>query len=77
LRETDEKYRSLVEATSDWIWEVDHEGVYTYTNSKVKEILGYEPEEIIGKMPFDFMLPDEQKRLSEWFRDILASPQTF
>ena len=77
LRETDEKYRSLVEATSDWIWEVDHEGVYTYTNSKVKEILGYEPEEIIGKTPFDFMLPDEQKRLSEWFRDILVSRKPF
>ena len=77
LKETEEKYRSLVEATSDWIWEVDIGGAYTYTNSKVKEILGYEPEEIIGKTPFDFMLPDEQERLSEWFGNILESHKPF
>ena len=77
LKESEEQYRSLVEATSDWIWEVDNEGVYIYTNSKVKEILGYEPEEIIGKTPFDFMLPDEQERLSEWFGNILESHKPF
>ena len=77
LKESEEKYRSLVEATSDWIWEVDIEGVYTYTNSKIKDILGYEPEEILGKTPFDFMLPDEQKRLTEWFKDTLESHKPF
>jgi PAS domain S-box-containing protein len=77
LRESEEKYRSLVEATSDWIWEVDNEGVYTYTNSKIKDILGYEPEEIIGKTPFDFMAPDEQERLAGWFRDTIESRKPF
>lgn len=77
LRKSEEKYRSLVEATSDWIWEVDNDGVYTYTNYKIKDILGYEPEEIIGKTPFDFMAPNEQERLTEWFRDILESRKPF
>jgi len=77
LRESEEKYRSLVEATSDWIWEVDNDGVYTYTNSKIMDILGYEPGEIIGKTPFDFMVPNDQKRLTEWFRDILESCKSF
>ena len=39
--------------------------------------MGYEPEEIIGKTPFDFMLPDEQERLSEWFGNILESHKPF
>ena len=77
LRESEEKYRSLVEVTSDWIWEVDNEGVYTYTNSKIKDILGYEPEEIIGKTPFDFMVPDEHERLAGWFRDTIESRKFF
>jgi PAS domain S-box-containing protein len=77
VRESEEKYRSLVEATSDWIWEVDNNGVYRYSNSKIKDILGYEPEEIIGKTPFDFMAPNEQERLTEWFRDILEFPKSF
>ena len=76
-RMSKKKYGSLVEATSDWIWEVDNDGVYTYTNSKIKDILGYEPREIIGKTPFDFMLPNDQKRLSEWFKDILESRKPF
>ncbi len=77
LRESEEKYHSLVEATSDWIWEVDNDGLYTYSNFKIKDILGYEPEEIIGKTPFDFMVPNEQERLTEWFRDILESRKPF
>ena len=48
LRESKEKYSSLVESTTDWIWEVDTESVYTYSNSKIKDILGYELEEVIG-----------------------------
>ena len=77
LRDSEEKYRSLVETTTDWIWEVDNDGVYTYTNSKIKDILGYEPEEIIGKTPFDFMVPNEREQLAEWFRDFLESGKSF
>lgn len=64
LRESRERYRSLVETTSDWIWEVDAEGVYTYASPKVKELLGYEPEEVVGKTPFDFMAPAEARRVA-------------
>ena len=49
LRESEERFRSLVETSSDWIWEVDREGVYTYCSPKVKDLLGYEPDEVIGK----------------------------
>jgi PAS domain S-box-containing protein len=62
LRESEARFRSLVEATSDWIWEVDEQGVYTYASPKVKDVLGYVPDEVIGKKPADFMTPDEQTR---------------
>ncbi|AQT67517.1 Phytochrome-like protein cph1 [Anaerohalosphaera lusitana] len=55
LREQEEKYRSLVETTSDWIWEIDSDCVCTYCSPKVRDILGYEPEELLGKKPFEFM----------------------
>ena len=73
LRESKEKYSSLVEATSDWIWEIDADGVYTYTNSKIRDLLGYEPEEIIGKTPFDLMPKIEADRLSNIFKKIVES----
>lgn len=77
LRRSRERFRSLVETTNDWVWEVDENAVYTYSSPQVKEILGYLPEEIIGKTPFDFMLPDEAKRVGEIFSSIAAVKKPF
>jgi len=54
----------LVEVTSDWIWAVDKDAVYTYSSPKIRDLLGYEPEEIIGKTPFDLMPADEAERVA-------------
>ncbi|OPY38208.1 MAG: Bacterioopsin transcriptional activator [Methanoregula sp. PtaU1.Bin051] len=73
LRESEEKYRMLVETTSDFIWEVDAAAVYTYVSPKVREMLGYEPEEMVGKTPFDFMPPDEARRVAADFNRCVES----
>ncbi|MBA7706359.1 hypothetical protein ES703_115211 [subsurface metagenome] len=77
LRESRRRFRSLAEATSDWVWEINQNGIYTYASPKVKDLLGYEPEEIIGKTAFDLMPPDEAKRVGAIFRDIVASQKPF
>ncbi|HEY6010445.1 MAG TPA: PAS domain S-box protein, partial [Nitrospirota bacterium] len=58
LRESEERFRSLIENTSDWIWEIDEKARYTYASPRVRDILGYEPHEVIGSRPFDFMSPE-------------------
>lgn len=60
IRRSEERFRSLVETTSDWIWETDEKGVYTYVSPTIKNMLGYTPAEVLGKTPFDLM-PDTQK----------------
>jgi len=77
LFESQERFKSLVENTSDWIWEVDANGVYTYASPKVKDLLGYEPEELIGKTPFDFMPTEEAKCMKSEFGAIVASQKSF
>lgn len=77
LRNSEERFRALTESTSDWVWELDTNIVHTYANPKVKDLLGYEPEEILGKTPFVFMLPEEAKRMEEEFRVIIESQQPF
>jgi len=77
LRESEQKFRSLVETSSDWIWEVDRNGVYTYASPKVKDLLGYEPEEIISRTPFDLMPPDEAERVAKLFKDAVESLRAF
>jgi diguanylate cyclase (GGDEF)-like protein/PAS domain S-box-containing protein len=55
----------------DWVWEVDTQGHYTYVSPQVKNILGYEPQEILGKTPFDLMSPEEGKRVSGIFAALI------
>jgi PAS domain S-box-containing protein len=77
LRLSEERFRSLVETTSDWIWEVNRNGVYTYASPTVKALLGYEPEEVVGKTPFDFMPPNEARRIAHEFSAIVESQRPF
>jgi PAS domain S-box-containing protein len=65
LIDSEERFRSLVETTSDWIWETDARGIYTYASPKVKDMLGYEPSEVLGKTPLDLMPPDEAERVAQ------------
>lgn len=69
------RLRTLLEVTSDWVWEVDQHGVYTYASPKVTELLGYTPAEVIGKTPFDFMSAEEAARVSGKFLECLVARQ--
>ena len=77
LHKSEERFKALTENTSDWIWEVDENAIYTYASPKIKELLGYEPEEVLGKKPFDLMLPDEAKRVEAEFEIIKEAQKPF
>jgi len=77
LHKSEERFRDLTESTSDWIWEVDQYGDFAYASPKVKDLLGYEPEEIIGKTPFDLRPEDESQRLLKIFHSIIATQKPF
>ncbi|MHB0938051.1 MAG: PAS domain-containing sensor histidine kinase [Armatimonadota bacterium] len=71
------RLRALIEATSDWVWEVDDHGIYIYASPKVTELLGYAPEEVIGKSAFDFMPAEEAARVKALFSNTVAARQPF
>ncbi len=77
LRDSEMRFRGLIETTSDWVWEVDENARYTYVSPRVRDLLGYAPEELIGKSPFDLMSPDEARRVAEAFQSIAATHQPF
>ncbi len=58
LRESEKKYRLLVENLNEGVWVIDKEGYTTFVNPRMAEILGYNEEEMLGKHLFSFM--DEQ-----------------
>ncbi|MEW6659900.1 MAG: PAS domain S-box protein [Thermodesulfobacteriota bacterium] len=63
LRESEQRFRDITENAVEWIWEVDPEGKYTYSSPVVEELLGYTPEEVLGKHYYDFFLPEEREEL--------------
>ena len=67
LHESEERFRALVESTSDIIWETDENIQFTYVSPRVTRILGFMPQEMNGKTPFDFMPPDEARKVRSGF----------
>lgn len=72
-----EEMRALVESSSDMVWAVDVGGQYTFVSPKVRDILGYAPEEVVGRTPFDFMEEAEGKRMHAAYTRIVAERKPF
>lgn len=77
LKQSEEKFRNLVETTNDFIWETNAEGVYVYASPHVRDLLGYEPDEVIGRSPFHFMSPNEAERVRIISESITKSGKAF
>jgi PAS domain S-box-containing protein len=77
LRASEEKYRSLVEVTSDCIWEVDQQGRFTYVSPKIRDMIGYAPEECLGRCPLDFAPEGETADAREQMLVSLSAQKQF
>ncbi len=77
LKESRNKYQALIETTSDFIWEVDSQGRYTYCSPQAETLWGIKPEEMIGKTPFDVMPPEQKASATAAFANMAKSPQPF
>ncbi len=77
LQKNGGSFHDLVQVTSDWIWQIDAHGTYVYASPKVRDFLGYEPEEVYGKTPFDFMSPAEAKRVGAIFGAFIEAKKPF
>ena len=62
-----QRFQGMVEMLCDWVWEVDTKGHYIYVSPRVKAVLGYEPEDILGKTPFELMPAAEARRVAGIF----------
>lgn len=77
LLSSEQRYRNLVETTSDWIWETNIEGKFTYCSPQVLDILGYTPKEMIGKSVADFTPTVGKREHWHMFKDIWKAGDNF
>lgn len=63
LKDSEEKFRSIVETTNEWIWAIDLEGNHSYSNPAIQHILGYKTEEVLGRNVLEFVHPNDREEL--------------
>ncbi|HKI99149.1 MAG TPA: PAS domain S-box protein, partial [bacterium] len=59
LAESEARYREIVETTHEGVWVIDGDLRTTFVNQRMAEMLGYSPEEMLGRSSLDFMAPKE------------------
>ena len=74
LRQSEEYFRSLIEATLDLITVVDREGKVLYLNPSVERLLGYRQEDLYNMHLLDFVHPEDKQAVREAFSRVIQKP---
>ena len=78
LQESEDRYRQVVENAGVFVWEVNAQGLYTYAGPRVEQILGYTPEQLVGKKHFyDLFVPTEREELKAAVFQVIADRKAF
>jgi len=72
LREREQRFQDIAENAMEWIWEIDASGKYTYTSPIVEELLGYKPEEVLGRYFYDLFHPDDREEFKNAAFEVFA-----
>ena len=64
LRESEARYRRIIETTNEGLWMIDGENRITFANRRMGALLGCAPGELLGRTAFDFVLPESRPALA-------------
>jgi len=72
LKESEMKYRDLVEDINDVIFRIDQNGIIEYISPVITKIAGYDPSELIGRRFMEMVYKDDLYLLIERYNDLLS-----
>jgi diguanylate cyclase (GGDEF)-like protein/PAS domain S-box-containing protein len=72
--ESDKRYRSLVQNTSDILTLMDADGTVHFESAALERVVGYRPEDQLGTNAFDSIHPDDMERALSIFAEVLSTP---
>lgn len=72
LRDSEERYRTIIEHSNDMIWTLDSEGLFTFFNRRAEKISGYKLEDWKGKSFAPLIIPQDLPKVIDVFRTVLA-----
>jgi len=74
IRDSERRYARLAQQSGTFVWEVDCAGCYTYVSPSVESLIGYKPEELVGKMYFYDLCPlEERESLKAFGLELIGS----
>jgi diguanylate cyclase (GGDEF)-like protein/PAS domain S-box-containing protein len=74
LRASEERFRSLVQNSSDVISIVDADGAVRYHSESVRRVLGYDPGELVDGDPLTLVHPDDRERVARFVAEAALRP---
>ncbi len=75
LRDSERRYRLLAENSTDMISRYGPDGVFLYASPSCRRLLGYDPEELIGRSVYDLIHPDDLAATARVGEALLSSPE--
>ncbi|HXD75118.1 MAG TPA: PAS domain S-box protein [Vicinamibacterales bacterium] len=75
LRAAEERFRKLVEESSDGIFLADSQGLIAYSSPSLERVLGFTPDELHRTSGFDLVHPDDVPAAYEYFGRVRAQPR--
>ncbi len=77
LRVSEQRFRDISEAAGEFIWETDEHGRYKYVSDRVESLLGYRPDELLGRRSSEFMAATEAQRVQAFWRERTGKKEGF
>ncbi len=73
LQVSENKYRQLVESTPDWVWSTDNMDCITYSNDAIEKLLGYTPDELLGRPRSSLLHPDDRSLAKQLLSELACA----
>ncbi len=77
LRKSEGRFQDIAANTGEWIWEINSDGSYTYSSPGVEKVLGYKPQDVLGKYFYDFFIPAERDQLKKTAFEVFSQKSNF
>lgn len=77
LFSSEQAFHDLATGVSDRLWQTDARMNYLYCSDRVREIMGYAPEEVVGRNMLDFASQEERARTATFLTDVLEGQKPF
>ncbi len=71
LRQSEERYRNLIENMQDAVYTIDTNGIFTFMSKAVEAFTGYRSEDVVGRSFREFIYQDDREELERQFRDLV------